>query len=145
MKPRTCLVAVYVALGLADSLHAQADCADWNTETFFEAAEVSDVTHCLQAGADANTRAGGDITPLHMASNAEAVEARARRGITPLHTAALLGHAEAIEALLQVGADPKGLTSDGKLPFDLIEDEQLKGTNAYWKLYQSQFPDKVGQ
>ena len=125
MKPRTCLVAVYVALGLADSLHAQADCADWNTETFFEAAEVSDVTHCLQAGADANTRAGGDITPLH--------------------TAALLGHAEAIEALLQVGADPKGLTSDGKLPFDLIEDEQLKGTNAYWKLYQSQFPDKVGQ
>ena len=84
------------------------------------------MTRCLQAGADANARAGGDITPLH--------------------PAALLGHAEAIEALLQVGADPKELTSDGELPFDLLkDDEQLKKTNAYWKLYQARFSDKAGQ
>ena len=101
------------------------------------------------AGADLEARAEGGQTPLHMASNAEAVEAllraganlevRAGRGLTPLHMAALLGHAEAIEALLQVGADPKELTTDGELPFDLIKDEQLKGTDAYWKLYEARF------
>ena len=65
MKPRTCLVAVYVALGLAATLHAQADCADWNTEAYFEAAEVSDVTRCLQAGMDLESRAEEGLTPLH--------------------------------------------------------------------------------
>ena len=35
MKTRTCFVSVYVALGLAATLHAQADCADWNTRAFF--------------------------------------------------------------------------------------------------------------
>ena len=194
------------------AVQAQIDCADWNTEAFFKAAEVSDVTRCLQAGADANAlavggytplhvaaflgraeaiamlaAAGADLearteggatplhmatsaeviealaaagaslearnsahaTPLHMVSNAEAVEAllraganlevRARRGMTPLHWAASAGRAEAIEALLYFGADPGEMTSDGKLPFDLIEDEQLKGTDAYWKLYEARF------
>ena len=65
MKPRTCFVAAYVALELAATLHAQADCADWNTEAFFEAAEVSDVTRCLQAGMDPGARAENGITPRH--------------------------------------------------------------------------------
>ena len=84
MKPRTCFVAAYVALGLAATLHAQADCADWNTEAYFEAAEVSDVTRCLQAGMDP--------------------EARSESGYTPLHTAARFGKAEAIEVLIAAGA-----------------------------------------
>ena len=78
MKPRTCFVAVYVALGLAATLHAQADCADWNTEAFFEAAEVSDVTRCLQAGMDPEARAESGYTPLHEAArsgNAETMDA----------------------------------------------------------------------
>ena len=121
MKPRTCFVAVYVALALVAPAHAQIDCAAWNTKSFFLAAEVSDVTRCLQAGAD--------------------LEARAERGITPLHAAATRGNAETIEALLQAGANPKALTdSTGKLPFDLIKDnEQLRGTDGYWKLNQARF------
>ena len=31
---------------------AEVGCAEWNTEAFFKAAEVSVVTHCLQAGAE---------------------------------------------------------------------------------------------
>ena len=153
MKPRTCFVAVYVALGLAATLHAQADCADWNTGAFFEVAEISDVTQCLQAGADPKARDEGGQTPLHTAAlwgNAEAIEAiaaaganletRNESGLTPLHRAAAFGNAEAIEALLQAGADPKALTTTGKLPFDLIkDDEQLKETDGYWKLNQARF------
>ena len=44
-------------------------CADWNTEAFFEIAEVSDVTRCLQAGADLKAQGGVlNETPLHMAT-----------------------------------------------------------------------------
>ena len=222
MKPRTCFVAVYVAFGLAATLHAQADCADWNTGAFFEAAEISDVTRCLQAGADPEAREENGYTPLHVAAtfgnaeviavlagaganleardemgitplhaavipgNAEVIaallqagadlEARAESGITPLHVAAITrnaeviaaiaallqagadleaqaegggtplhaaaarGNAETIEALLQAGANPKALTATGKLPFDLIKDnEQLRGTDGYWKLNQARF------
>ena len=82
---------VAVALGACGNgakapLHAQADCADWNTESFFEAAEVSDVTRCLQAGMDP--------------------EARAEWSLTPLHWAAHFGKAEAIEALIAAGGEP---------------------------------------
>ena len=69
MKPRTCFVAAYVALGLAATLQAQADCADWNTEAFFLAAEVSDVTRCLQTGMDPEARSENGYTPLHWAAD----------------------------------------------------------------------------
>ena len=59
---------VYWRLASANSAHPQLDCADWNTETFFEAAKVSDVTLCLQAGADPNARSGGGSTRLHWAA-----------------------------------------------------------------------------
>ena len=149
---------VAVALGACGNgakapLHAQADCADWNTEAFFEAAEVSDVTRCLQAGMAPEARAEWRLTPLHWAAhfgNAEAIgalataganlEARSESGFTPLHEAAYFGKAETIEALLRAGADPKALTTAGKLPFDLIKDnEQLKRTDGYWKLNQARF------
>ena len=63
MKPRTCFVAVYVALGFAATLHAQAECADWNTGAFFEVTEVSDVTRCLQSGLDPQARGEAGHTP----------------------------------------------------------------------------------
>ena len=129
MKPRTCFVAAYVALGLAATLHAQADCADWNTGAFFEAAEISDVTRCLQAGADLETRNAGGTTPLHLAAtvgNAETIEAllavgakleaRAKDGRTPLHTAALGGNAEAIAALTAAGAKLEARAEGGLTP-----------------------------
>ena len=120
MKTRSCFVAVYVALALVAPAHAQIDCAAWNTEAYFEAAEVSDVTRCLQAGMDPEARAEGGLTPLHWAAN--------------------FGDSETIEVLLQEGADAKALTSDGELPFDLLkDDEQLKKTDGYWKLYQARF------
>ena len=153
MKPRTCFVAAYVALGLAATLHAQIDCAAWNTEAYFEAAEVSDVTRCLQAGMDPEARAEWSLTPLHDAASLwdagtmEALlqaganlEARSESGSTPLHEAASFGNAETIEVLLQEGAEAKALTTAGKLPFDLIKDnEQLKRTDGYWKLNQARF------
>ena len=38
------------------------------------------------------------------------------------------------------GADPNARDSDGKLPFDYARDnDQLKGTDAYWKLNDVQF------
>ena len=73
--------AATVALALAVTAHAQVDCADWNTAAFFEAAEVSDVTRCLQMGA--------------------APEVRNEFGYTPLHSAAWSGAGEAVTALLK--------------------------------------------
>ena len=69
MKPRTCFVAVYVALALVAPAHAQIDCAAWNTKSFFLAAEVSDVTRCLQEGADLEARGCDGLTPLHWAAD----------------------------------------------------------------------------
>ena len=122
MKPITCLVGATVAVALTACqkpipMDAQVDCADWNTEAFFEAAEVSDVTRCLQADADLNVRDEYGATPLHLAAfySAEAVTAlleagadpntRKKSGNTPLHYAALFGTAEAVTALLEAGAD----------------------------------------
>ena len=48
--------------------------------------------------------------------------------------------AEFVTVLLEAGADPNARDSDGKLPFDYAEDnEQLKGTDAYWKLNDARF------
>ena len=110
--------AAIVAVALAVPVHAQVDCADWNTAIFFEAAEVSDLTRCLQAGADPNAREGDGQTSLHLAARSgtgEAVtalleagadpNARDENGNTPLHLAALFERAEAVTALLDAGAD----------------------------------------
>ena len=124
MKPITCLVAAIVALALAfvAPVHAQVDCADWNPAVFFEAAEVSDLMRCLQAGADLEARNETGYTPLQsavMLEKAEAVtaltdvdadlQARDELGYTMLHLEAGIGNAKALTALLEAGANLEAL------------------------------------
>ena len=108
---------------------AQIDCANWDTAAFFKAARASDVTRCLEAGADPNVRDRSFFTPLHIVAsvgNAEAVaalleagadlEARAGNGETPLHVAAAVGNAGAVAALANQGADLEARGRDGLTP-----------------------------
>ena len=156
MKPITCLLAFTAALVIATPVYAQVDCTDWNTAAFFDVAEVSDVTRCLQAGANLEARNGHGQTPLHRvvsSGTGEAVTALLEvgadlnaqdaplSGFTPLHYAAQLRTTiEYVTALLAAGADPNARDSDGTLPFDYARDnEQLKGTDAYWKLNDARF------
>ena len=94
MKPITCLITATVGLALTAPAHAQADCADWNTGAFFEAAEISDVTRCLQAGADLNARTDNRWTALHFA-------------------AGMNKNPAVVQALLAAGADPTARTGNG--------------------------------
>ena len=118
------LIGIIVAVALAAPVHAQVDCADWNTAAFFEAAEISDVMRCLQAGADPN------VLPLAaLSGNAGAVkvlleagadlEARNERGTTPLHKAALRGNAETVTVLLEAGADLEARNERGTTPLHM--------------------------
>ena len=89
--------------------NAQVDCADWGTLAFFKAAEISDVTRCLQAGANSNVlplaalvgAAGAVRVLLGAGANLEARTG----GLTPLHLAASSGGTEAVTALLEAGAN----------------------------------------
>ena len=121
--------AATVALALAVPAHAQVDCADWNTAAFFEAAEVSDVTRCLQMGAAPDARDKDGKSPLHFTTDngsAEAVTALLdagadldvwdRTGFTPLHRAAAQGSAEVVTALLDAGAAPNVRGETGMTP-----------------------------
>ena len=147
MSPKsiTIIVAAVVAVALAAPAHAQVDCADWNTGAFFEAADVSDVTRCLLAGADPNAGASSySYTPLHMTArrgDAEAVvalleagadpNAGAGRGHTPLYFAAT---AEIVEALLAAGADPNAEGHGYAKPRHCI----LPGLPKRWRHYSLQ-------
>ncbi len=107
----------------------------------------------LDAGADPNALTADGFTPLHGAASGGTVEAvtvllaagadlmaRDSDGQTPLHRAARFGTGEVVVALLETGADPHARDTDGKLPFDYAEDnEQLRGTDAYWKLNDARF------
>ena len=67
-------------------------------------------------------------------------EARAEGGFTPLHFAASQGAAEAVNALLDAGANAKARDENGGLLFDLAEsNEKLKGTDAWWRLHDARF------
>ena len=129
MKPTHCLVAVMVIATPVQN--AQVDCADWNTEAFFEAAGVSDMTRCLQAGANPMARDEDGSTPLHSVAyggRAEAIDALLKAGAnleawtlngsTPLHSAAI-GTAEAVTALLEVGANLEAQNFKGETPLHL--------------------------
>ena len=93
------IVAIPAALAVCltpPDARAQPDCGNWNSLAFFETAGAEDVRACLRAGA--------------------APDARTEYGRTPLHSAALRGHAAAIAALLDAGADPDTRDEKGKPP-----------------------------
>ncbi len=95
MKPIAFLVAAtIISVSLMVPTCVQVECAEWNTPGFFKSVGVSDVTRCLQAGADPN--------------------ARSEYGATPLHTAAMFGTVEVVGALLEVGADPNARGEGGQ-------------------------------
>ena len=46
---------------------AQVNCADWNTQSYFEAATAQEIERCLEAGKDPNEWDGNGLTPLYWA------------------------------------------------------------------------------
>ncbi len=95
-NPGALLAPCAAALALAGPAHAQAGCADWSTPAFFDAASVADVERCLAFGAD--------------------IKARDKRNRTPLHFPAAFGSAEAVNALLDAGANPGARDENGRIP-----------------------------
>ena len=83
--------------GFAAASDAGASCDDWNTEEFFEIASAGEVTACLEAGTEPNTRDEKGRIPLHLA-------------------AAFTQHPGVIVALIQAGADFKAIGRNGENP-----------------------------
>ena len=128
------LLSVAVLVTPARAAQAGLGCEQWNTQEFFEAATVEDVTACLDAGADVKARDEFGYTPLHRAARfnekpavIEAllaaganIEARDEFGYTPLHQAAKSNEKPAVfEALLAVGANVKARAKNGSTPLHL--------------------------
>ena len=74
-------------------------------------------------------------------NNGANIEARGERERTPLmYTAWFNQNPEVITTLLDAGADGKVRDIDGKTAFDYAkENEQLKGTDEYWRLNDARF------
>ena len=120
MMPRTFAATVGVGVLLVSDLAAQLSgptCDEWNTEVFFEAATVENVTACLEAGANVAARDEDKITPLHWASDPAVVE-----------------------ALLAGGADPMAQDQDGQTPLDLAgENDALRSSDIYWRMNDARY------
>ena len=113
---------------------ARISCNDWNTGKFFKRADVTDISRCLKAGANANVRNKYGQTPLHRAAahskiptvvtalvKAGAnVNARDTDGWTPLHIAARENQTfTVVKTLLRAGARPNARDKKGNTPLYL--------------------------
>ena len=123
-----------------------------------EARTTSGMTPLHSATTVASDRASVVEALLAAGANLEAREARDADGNTPLHWASVWVHSDypdlrsvygrdwvphagfAIEALLEAGANPAARNADGKIPWDLAEEnEALNGSDAYWRLNDARF------
>ena len=133
MQPRFSIQIVGVislCLTVLAAPMAAVDCADWNSEEYFEAATAADLTDCLRSGADLKARTKAGNTLLHWAAsyNENPViitalldagadpKARNEDGWTPLHLAAMNNNPAVIAALLDAGDDLKAWDKYGKTP-----------------------------
>ena len=110
----------------------------WGATPLHGAAENSGrgpaIETLVAAGARLNVRDEDDNTPLHIAARfADADDSSLHAG-------------DALEALLNAGADPKARNAFGETPWDLARgNEALRRSNAYWRLNELRFDDPVGR
>ncbi len=127
-----------------------ADCNDWNSRDYFQAAAPENVADCLRSGAELEARNKYGRTPLHHAvwfnGNPAVAAALLDAGAdpkaldkydrTPLHGAAMANRNPVVIALLlEAGADPVARDRFGRTPWDHAMDRgPLKGSDIYWRL-----------
>ena len=145
--------AALTAMMLMIGSQAGAECGNLCDYEWVRTATPADVQAELDGGADVMARMVNGDTPLHYAANwgtaanvqalldagADAM-ARDESGETPLPRVAQHGTPENIQTLLAAGADAKATEKSGKSPWDIAQDnEDLKGTKAYWALNEAQY------
>ena len=82
------------------------------------------ITALIEGGADPNARTKDGFTPLHMA---------AQHNSNPSVPSVVM-------ALVEGGANPAAIDIDGFTPFDYaLENDALRGTDAYWLLSDARF------
>ena len=125
-------MASMAVFALAFLVHgASADCTEWNSQQFFEAADPEAVRNCLEGGANVQEMNSHGITPLHWAAGYSVnpailqtlleagadVYARDIKGRTPLHWAASGSQDPTIvRTLLGAGADIHAEDVEGYTP-----------------------------
>ena len=122
-------LAVSLLVALSCSTWAAPECANWNTEEFFDSALAADVRHCLASGASLEQRDKDGWTALPLAAEVGSAEqvvvvlelgattgARDEDGSSALYSAARGGTAATVAALLRARADVGAENEPGRTP-----------------------------